>query len=135
MRSKPLNIVVITDGRATNDVESVVFDAAGKLDRLEAPAWQVGVQFFQVGEDYEAAKMLEELDDMLECKDVKCKKVRDMVDTIHWVGKDVIGLNGMGILKCVLEAVIRRHDDAKGHSTHLTTKPRHVNDMAPLLYL
>jgi len=41
---KPLNIIVITDGVPSDDVESVLIAAARKLDRLDAVAWQVGVQ-------------------------------------------------------------------------------------------
>ena len=103
---KPLNIIVITDGQATDDVESVILSAARRLDKLDAPAWQVGVQFFQVGDDAEARKMLVELDDHLE-KKVK-GGVRDMVDTVPWNGE---GLDGEEILKVVLGAVVRRHDD------------------------
>ena len=116
---KPLNIIVITDGQASDDVESVILSAARKLDRLDAPAWQVGIQFFQVGEDMEAKKMLEELDDKLTNKLGRGKEVRDMVDTVPWVGKSGTGLNGKGILKCVLGAVVRRHDDAEGSSSRL----------------
>ena len=120
---KPLNIIVITDGQASDDVESVILSAARKLDKLDAPAWQVGIQFFQVGEDREAKRMLEELDDRLANKGGKGKEVRDMVDTVPWVGKSGSGLNGRGILKCVLGAVVRRHDDAEGSSTQL--RPGH----------
>ena len=120
---KPLNIIVVTDGQASDDVESVILSAARKLDRLDAPAWQVGIQFFQVGEDREAKKMLEELDDALAKKGGRGKEVRDMVDTVPWVGKTGTGLNGKGILKCVLGAVVRRHDDAEGSSTQL--RPGH----------
>ncbi|KAL8786256.1 MAG: hypothetical protein Q9195_008280 [Heterodermia aff. obscurata] len=120
---KPLNIIVVTDGQASDDVESVILSAARRLDRLDAPAWQVGVQFFQVGEDREAKRMLEELDDALARKGGRGKEVRDMVDTVPWVGKSGTGLNGRGILKCVLGAVVRRHDDAEGSSTQL--RPGH----------
>ena len=113
---KPLNIIVVTDGQATDDVESVILSAARRLDRMDAPAWQVGVQFFQVGEDAEAKKMLVELDDHLG-KKVK-GGVRDMVDTFPWNGTSGSkGLNGKGILKVVLGAVVRRHDDAEVSSS------------------
>lgn len=42
--TKPINVIVITDGEASDDVESPIIAAARKLDRLEAPAWQVGIQ-------------------------------------------------------------------------------------------
>lgn len=42
--TKPINIIVITDGTPTDDVEAPIIWAAKKLDRLDAPAWQVGIQ-------------------------------------------------------------------------------------------
>lgn len=44
---KPMNIIVITDGEPSDDVESPIIAAAKKLDKLDAPAWQIGIQFFQ----------------------------------------------------------------------------------------
>ena len=60
---KPLNIIVITDGVPSDDVESVIVSAARKLDGMSAEPWQVGVQFFQVGREPEARAMLTDLDD------------------------------------------------------------------------
>jgi len=120
---KPLNIIVITDGQATDDVEPVILAAARKLEKWDAPAWQVGIQFFQVGEDAEAKKMLEKLDDALGQNSRKegedKEKVRDIVDTMSWVGKTGTGLNAEGVLKCVLGAVVRRHDNAEKSSAKL----------------
>ena len=113
---KPLNIIVITDGQATDDVESVILAAARKLDKLDACAWQVGIQFFQVGNDKAAEKMLKELDDNLTHKDGKNKELRDMVDTVPFIGKSGTTLNGEGILKCVLGAVNKRHDRSDASS-------------------
>lgn len=45
--TKPINIICITDGAPSDDVESPIIAAAKKLDKLEAPAWQIGIQFFQ----------------------------------------------------------------------------------------
>lgn len=104
---KPLNIIVITDGVPSDDPESVIIAAAKQLDKLEVPAWQVGIQFFQVGEEMGAAEALKELDDGL----VEMGGgIRDMVDTVPWNGKSGSGLNGMGIMKVVLGAVTRRLD-------------------------
>lgn len=96
---KPMNIIVITDGEAGDDPESVILSAARKLDKLDAPAWQLGIQFFQVGSDKEATKALRDLDDGL--VDRGCG--RDIVDTVPWRGQDgAAGLNADGILKVVL---------------------------------
>ncbi|MCJ1369268.1 hypothetical protein MMC20_000478 [Loxospora ochrophaea] len=105
---KPLNVIVVTDGVPSDDVESVIVAAARKLDRWEAPAWQVGVQFFQVGEERGAAEALRELDDGLGSQG---GGVRDMVDTVPWAGGE--GLNADGMLKILLGAVNRRLDRKK----------------------
>lgn len=105
---KPLNIIVITDGVPTDDPESVIVNVAKKLDKLEAPPWQVGIQFFQVGEERGAAEALQELDDGI--KDMVVGGCRDIVDTVPWQGTNLTGLNGDGILKVVLGSVNKRLD-------------------------
>ncbi len=103
----PLNIIVITDGVPSDDVESVIVHAARKLDRMGADAWQVGIQFFQVGRAPEATEMLTDLDDALSDQ----YKIRDMVDTVPWRGSDDdVGLTGDGLLKVCLGSVVRRWD-------------------------
>lgn len=101
---KPLNIIVITDGQPTDDPQSVIVSVAKQLDDVEAPPWQVGIQFFQVGQDKSAADALQHLDDGLVSKN---GGIRDIVDTVPWDG---VGLNADGILKVVLGAVNRRLD-------------------------
>jgi len=108
---KPLNIIVITDGVATDDPESVILQAATKLDKLEAPPWQIGIQFFQVGEERGAAEALQELDDCI--KDMVVGGCRDIVDTVPWKGSNSTGLNADGILKVVLGSVNKRLDRKK----------------------
>ena len=103
---KPLNIIVITDGVPSDDVESVILNAAKKLEQQDAPAWQVGIQFFQVGNENGAAEALKELDDGL----VEMGCARDIVDTVPWIGKQGEQLNAEGILKVTLGAVNRRLD-------------------------
>ncbi|KAH0553454.1 hypothetical protein GP486_006478 [Trichoglossum hirsutum] len=109
--TKPLNIIMITDGVPSDDVESVIINAAKKLDKADAPAWQVGIQFFQVGCEPGAADALRELDDGLS---EMGGGVRDMVDTVPWSGSNGEGLNAEGILKVVLGAVNRRLDRKRG---------------------
>ena len=105
---KPLNIIVITDGVPSDDVETVIINAAKKLDKWDAPGWQVGIQFFQVGNEEGAAAALKELDDDL--AEIGGEEVRDMVDTVPWRGDHGVGLNADGILKVVLGAVHRKLD-------------------------
>ncbi|KAK2008521.1 hypothetical protein LZ32DRAFT_453723 [Colletotrichum eremochloae] len=105
---KPINIIVITDGAPSDDVESTIISAAKKLDKLDAPMHQVGVQFFQVGNEPGAREALRELDDDL------VKRVdgdlRDMVDTVTWEHGNRGVLTADNILKVVLGAVVRRLD-------------------------
>lgn len=115
--TKPINIIVITDGVPSDDVESPLIYAAKKLDRLDAPAWQVGVQFFQVGRDSNAKKHLESLDDEL-AKISGDPNLRDMVDTVPFIGKGGTTLTGEGILKVVLGACNRRLDRKKSEGVH-----------------
>jgi hypothetical protein len=108
--TKPLNIIIITDGEPADDVESPIISAAKKLDQLDAPAWQVGIQFFQVGDEPGARKHLKELDD--ELAELAGHDLRDIVDTVPYTnGGEVI--NGEGILKVVLGAVHRRLDRSR----------------------
>lgn len=103
---KPLNIIVITDGVPTDDVESVIVTAAKKLDSFGAEPWQVGIQFFQVGREPEAAENLRELDDALS----EQYHIRDMVDTVPWGGEEGAELTAQGLLKVCLGSVVRRLD-------------------------
>lgn len=116
--TKQLNIIVLTDGVPSDDVESVLFQTAKKLDKLESPPSQIGVQFFQVGNERGAKEALKELDDQLGevCGD---GDIRDIVDTVTWTGGSSSGpsgetleirLTGETILKAVLGAVVRRLD-------------------------
>ncbi|EWZ79185.1 hypothetical protein FOXG_14046 [Fusarium oxysporum f. sp. lycopersici 4287] len=109
--TKPVNIIVITDGSPSDDPESIIVHHAKKLDQIEAPPHQVGIQFFQVGNDFGATKALRKLDDDLADEDI-----RDMVDTVTWnstTSDNVKALTADGILKVVLGAVVRRLDRQK----------------------
>lgn len=107
--TKPINIICITDGEPSDDVESPLISAAKKLDKLDAPAWQVGVQFFQVGRDEVAKRALKQLDDEL-AEISGDEELRDIVDTVPFTGAEGGELTGQGILKVVLGAVTRRLD-------------------------
>lgn len=112
---KPLNIIVVTDGVPTDDVESVIVQAAKKLDALGAEPWQVGIQFFQVGSEPEAAEELQELDDTLS----RVHGIRDIVDTVPWSGNDGQVLTADGILKVVLGSIVKRLDRRRGSDERL----------------
>ncbi|KAF4467282.1 hypothetical protein FALBO_5846 [Fusarium albosuccineum] len=106
--TKPLNIIVITDGCPTDDPEGIIVHYAKKLDQIGAPSHQVGIQFFQVGIHSGVANALRELDD-----DLASPGIRDMVDTATWNSTRSDGtyvLTADAILKVVLGAVVRRLD-------------------------
>ncbi|KAL3481985.1 hypothetical protein BJX99DRAFT_217923 [Aspergillus californicus] len=111
---KPLNIIVITDGVFTDDAETVIVKIAQQLDHssLQAVPWQVGIQFFQVGDDEPARKYLEALDDELSRRR-SYEGIRDIVDTVPWKGDKGKVLNAEGILKCVLGAVNKKYDKSQ----------------------
>ena len=102
---KPLNIIVITDGVPSDDVESVIVNAAKKLDSYDAEPWQVGIQFFQVGREPEAA------DDALP----DAHGMRDLVDTVPWTGDDGHVLSAEMLMKITLGSVVRRLDRRPGN--------------------
>ncbi|KAL0929478.1 von willebrand factor [Colletotrichum truncatum] len=103
---RPINIIVITDGAPSDDVESTIVSTAEKLKELDAPLNQIGIQFFQVGNESGARDALRELDDDL----VKKYGVRDIVDTVTWEKNQRGVLTAESILKVVLGAVVRRLD-------------------------
>jgi Mg-chelatase subunit ChlD len=115
--TKPLNLIVVTDGEPSDDVESPIIAAAKKLDRLDAPAWQVGIQFFQVGNEPGAREHLKQLDDDL-AELAGGDDLRDMVDTVPWTSDNGGRLTSDGILKVVLGAVTRRLDNRRSASLH-----------------
>jgi hypothetical protein len=59
----------------------VLLSAAKKLDKLDALLYQVGAQFFQIGNEEGAKKAFEELDDGL--SELVEGGVRDIVDTVY----------------------------------------------------
>ncbi|KAE8143825.1 hypothetical protein BDV38DRAFT_276895 [Aspergillus pseudotamarii] len=106
---KPINIIVITDGRPTdgleNDLVATIVATAKQLDNWRADEWQVGIQFFQVGRDKKVTEYLRYLDDDLR----EAYGVRDIIDTVTW-DKDPGELSADTILKVVLGAVHRKYD-------------------------
>lgn len=98
---KPINVLAITDGVPSDDVEAVLLNAAKKLDALDAAPHQIGVQFFQVGNEEGAREALKELDD--ELVGLVAGGVRDMVDTCTWMG----GASEDGELKLTSEGILK----------------------------
>ncbi|KAI9695426.1 MAG: hypothetical protein M1820_008611 [Bogoriella megaspora] len=115
--TKPLNIIVITDGEPSDDDASPIIRTAKKLYKLNAPTWQVGIQFFQIGNDERAKKHLKELDDDL-AEIARDDNLPDIVDTVPYKGAQGGELNADGILKCVLGSVNKRLDRKRSSSLH-----------------
>ncbi|KZT42927.1 hypothetical protein SISSUDRAFT_1040804 [Sistotremastrum suecicum HHB10207 ss-3] len=99
---KPINYIVITDGAPTDDPESVIVSVARRLDAGNWPLTQVGIQFFQIGDDPEAAEALQQLDDNLSTK----HQIRDIVDTTPYSGQVTAEL----IAKALLGGINKRMD-------------------------
>ncbi|KAK3392346.1 hypothetical protein B0T20DRAFT_360824 [Sordaria brevicollis] len=107
---KPINLIVITDGVATDNLEYHLKKIIERLDKVDAPHHQVGIQFFQVGNDKDAADMLADLDD--EFTDRHGNKTRDIIDTVTW-DPESKKLEGDKLLKVVLGSVVKRLDRRK----------------------
>ncbi|KAG8703156.1 hypothetical protein FRC09_004320 [Ceratobasidium sp. 395] len=103
---KPLNLIVITDGEPSDDPEGVIITAARRLDVGQFPLAQVGIQFIQVGDDSQASKALEKLDDHLGKK----HDVRDIVDTRPYTGRK---LTSDLLIAMLLGGINKRVDKAK----------------------
>jgi hypothetical protein len=109
-KPKPLNVIVVTDGEVgNNDLEGAITQAARRLDAAYAPAYQLGIQFFQIGNDPRASQQLKDLDDELGSRSGN-PHMRDIVDTVPYTTSNGGALTSSGILKVVLGAVNRRLD-------------------------
>lgn len=121
---KGLNVICITDGAASHGFEPdlPLIECAIKLSELQAPRPQLGVQFLQVGNDKEATKELQYLDndlsDMAQKYGYPTHLFRDIVDTMPFQGDEGAKLTGEGILKVVMGAVCKRLDWKDSKDTH-----------------
>lgn len=102
---------------ATSDPEPPIVTAAKELDELRAPGYQIGIQFFQVGDDSRASEALANLDDGL-----AKQGIRDIVDTCYFQAGTRGTLTSQKLLKVVLGAVDKRID-RKDTKTAAETKP------------
>ncbi|KAI5448987.1 hypothetical protein NCC49_005720 [Naganishia albida] len=102
---KPMNVIVLTDGAATDDPESVIVSIASRLDQGGFPLDQVGIQFLQIGNEAEAREALQVLDDAIKER----HEVRDIVDTVVYDGQAV---SAEQIIKVLLGG-IQKHLDGR----------------------
>ncbi|KAH8118411.1 hypothetical protein DFH11DRAFT_1502555 [Phellopilus nigrolimitatus] len=103
-RVKPVNYIIITDGVPTDDPETVIVQAARRLDNGNFPVSQVGIQFVQVGNDPRATEALRELDDELSQE----YGIRDMVDSTPYISGQT--LDSEMLIKILLGGINRRVD-------------------------
>ncbi|KAF9021814.1 hypothetical protein BDZ89DRAFT_957105 [Hymenopellis radicata] len=110
-RPKPLNIVVITDGAATDrDVlRKTIVETTKVLDKLHCTFDQVGIQFVQIGRDKEAETFLKELDDNLTKGWLRKRATRDIVDTVICTGQSKF--SAALLAKILTGGIDRRIDD------------------------
>lgn len=120
---KGLNLIVLTDGDPSpgQDVTGALVEYARKLAELQAPELKVGVQFVQIGDDEEATKFLQQLDNDLKGsykldRDVSQQSqsetyanvlLAQMVDTVLWDDRDQDCLDQ----KVLLGGILKRVDD------------------------
>ena len=105
---KPTNIIVMTDGEANNNrlLKRNLLNYARRLDRINAPPMQLGVQFFQVGNMEGVDNFFAYLDNALS-EENNC---RDIIDTKSTEEMGEGGLTPRRVLTTVLGAVNRRLD-------------------------
>ncbi|KAJ7936693.1 hypothetical protein B0H13DRAFT_1589372 [Mycena leptocephala] len=108
---KRVNLIVITDGEATDDPKTPIIDAAERLAKLrnlcmiQLNPSQVGIQFVQIGNDSAATRALKELDDDLQKK----VNIRDIVDTTPYSKLNPVTADGL--IKVLLGGINRRIDE------------------------
>lgn len=107
-RPRPLNIIVWTDGWCANTLEMKLVNAARRLDAINAPANQCGVQFLQVGNVPGVDTWLQQLDDKLQ---ETYQLTRDMVDTKKYSAIEAAGgFNAKTLVDVIIGALSKRHD-------------------------
>lgn len=115
-RLKPLYIIVITDdGGAGDDFRTFLDSAAGKLDSLHAPQYQVGIQIVQFGANRVAGQVLRDLkQDLLENSD--SFRAGSMVDISPSSLTKFTGRSGKVIMQAVLSSVHNRRLEVESKS-------------------
>ncbi|KAI0346884.1 hypothetical protein BDW22DRAFT_468102 [Trametopsis cervina] len=99
---KKVNFVVITDGEPSDRIDTVIIRHAKWLHAKGYPLGQVGIQFFQIGNDTKAEKFLHNLDNDLR------GSPRDIVDTTPYEGAE---LTAARIIKVLAGGISRRIDN------------------------
>lgn len=101
------NLIVLTAGKFDDDVKAPLAETAKKLDEMQTPAHQLGIQLLQLGHDAQVSNTFKYLDDELH----KVAKTRDIID---WTSMGTTGeLSPAEMLKVVLGGVVKKLDECK----------------------
>ncbi|KAF7534090.1 hypothetical protein G7054_g6507 [Neopestalotiopsis clavispora] len=114
-----LNIIILTKGVATIDVQTETLAIAKDLAKCGAPKAQVGLQFVQVGKSVEGGALLHELDN-----DILFDEP-DMVDTVRYAQTRALQTHRMtddGLYKVLLGGVSRKVDTKRLENGHFIGK-------------
>ncbi|KAJ7248877.1 hypothetical protein B0H12DRAFT_1229248 [Mycena haematopus] len=102
---KRMNLIVITDGVATDDPKTSIIHAAKRLMAMpDLCLVQLGIQFVQIGNDAGATKALQKLDDEIH----KTSNIRDIVDTTPY--HKLHPVTARGLVKALAGGINRRID-------------------------
>lgn len=101
------NLIVLTAGRFDDDIKAPLADTAKKLDEMQTPAHQLGIQLLQLGNDAQVSNEFKFLDDELH----KVTKTRDIIDSISMGTTGSLSPDEM--LKVVLGGVVKKLDECQ----------------------
>ncbi|KAK7055362.1 hypothetical protein R3P38DRAFT_2846632 [Favolaschia claudopus] len=103
---KRINFIVITDGISADDPKYPIIEAATRLKAMRnLTRVQLGIQFVQIGNDEEATRGLQALDDNL----TKERDIWDIVDTTPYSKLNPVTADGL--IKVLLGGINRRVDE------------------------
>lgn len=101
------NLIILTAGKFDDDVKGPLAETAKKLDEMQTPAHQLGIQLLQLGNDAGVTNELKYLDDELH----RTAKTRDIIDAT--VMGTAGSLDPEEMLKVVLGGVVKKLDECK----------------------
>lgn len=101
------NLIILTAGKFDDDVKAPLAETAKKLDEMQTPAHQLGIQLLQLGNDDQVSNAFKYLDDELH----RTTKTRDIIDATSMGTSSSLGADDM--LKVVLGGVVKKLDECK----------------------
>ncbi|PSN58559.1 hypothetical protein BS50DRAFT_510236, partial [Corynespora cassiicola Philippines] len=104
---KPINIVIITGSKATDDVQEAIVDSAQDIRRYNAPSYQFGLHCFQVGNDIKASKHLKRLNKKLREKSEGGSEMGIIVNIVPSTEENKL-LHAKTVLEVVIDSFDKR---------------------------